>query len=49
MLLKAHGSKLLPVDTAQVAKQRRQQDKYEEKREQQRSVADKQKPEEPNE
>ena len=49
MLLKAHGNKLLPVDTAQVAKQRRQQANYEAKREKACGNSKDQGAEDPNE
>jgi len=49
MLLKAHGNKLLPVDNAQVAKQRRQQANYEAKHDKARSNAVEQGAEDPNE
>ncbi|MDR3590338.1 MAG: hypothetical protein P4N41_11865 [Negativicutes bacterium] len=49
MLLEAHGSKLQPVDTAQVARLRRQQANYDAKREKAQSQAEDRKTEETDE
>jgi hypothetical protein len=49
MLLEAHGDKLQPVDTAQMARLRRLQANYDAKREKAQIEAEEQKTEEPTE